>query len=195
MAEPARRRGLDTAAVVEAAARVADADGADALTLAKVAAELGVRTPSLYNHVAGLDDLRRRLALLALAELGAALGAAAVGLAGDDAVRALLRAQRAYATAHPGRYGFLARAPSERDSEGAAAAGAVVAVLTAGLRAYGLTGDEAVHTVRCLRSAVHGFVTLEAGGGFGLPLDLDHSFDVLVELLVAGLAAGPGARA
>ena len=39
-----------------------------------------------------------------------------------------------------------------------------------------------------LRSAIHGFVTLELGGGFGLPDDLDRSYDVLVEGTIAGIA-------
>ncbi len=40
-----------------------------------------------------------------------------------------------------------------------------------------------------MRSAVHGFVSLEIGGGFGLPLDLDHSFGLLVDSLVAAIEA------
>ena len=55
------------------------------------------------------------------------------------------------------------------------------------LRAWDLEGDDAVHAARAFRSAVHGFVALEAGGGFGIPVDLDASFDRLVGLLAAGL--------
>lgn len=33
------------------------------------------------------------------------------------------------------------------------------------------------------RAAVHGFVTLEASGGFGLPRDIDRSFDQMVAAL------------
>jgi hypothetical protein len=45
-----------------------------------------------------------------------------------------------------------------------------------------------VHAARGLRSALHGFVTLEAGGGFGFPLDLDDSYDRLVRTLADGFA-------
>jgi hypothetical protein len=37
---------------------------------------------------------------------------------------------------------------------------------------------------------VHGFIALELGGGFGLPVDVDESFDHLVATLVAGLRSG-----
>ena len=45
------RAGLDADAVVAAAAQLADADGLEALTLARLAAVLGIRSPSLYAHV------------------------------------------------------------------------------------------------------------------------------------------------
>jgi hypothetical protein len=39
------------------------------------------------------------------------------------------------------------------------------------------------------RSAIHGFVALEAGGGFGMPDDVDRSFEALLDMLVAGVRA------
>ena len=63
----------------------------------------------------------------------------------------------------------------------------VIEVILAVLAAYKLRGDEALHAVRGLRSIVHGFVSLEAAGGFGLPLDLDESFRRLVQMFIRGL--------
>jgi AcrR family transcriptional regulator len=60
------RRGLDAERVVDAAAQLADAHGLQAVTLARVAGELGVRAPSLYNHVEGRDGLLRAVASWAL---------------------------------------------------------------------------------------------------------------------------------
>ena len=56
------RMGLDAERVVDAAAGIADAEGLEAVTLARVAGELGVRAPSLYNHVDGRDDVLRAIA-------------------------------------------------------------------------------------------------------------------------------------
>jgi AcrR family transcriptional regulator len=187
------RAGLSTAAVVGAAADIADAEGLDALTLARLAGSVGVRTPSLYNHVAGLDDVRRRVALVALVELGDALRDATVGRAGDDALTAMARAYRAYAGAHPGRYAATQRAPAAGDEEIGTAAARAVDVLLAVLRGYGLEGDDAIHAARAVRSALHGFVALESGGGFGIPVALDESFDRMVAALARGL--GDSARA
>lgn len=58
------------------------------------------------------------------------------------------------------------------------------------LRGYGLSGEEALHATRCLRSAIHGFASLVSLGGFGLPLDLGESFARLIGMLDQGLRQG-----
>ena len=70
-----------------------------------------------------------------------------------------------------------------------AAAGQAVQVAYDVLAAYGLTGSAAVHATRCIRAAVHGFVTLEVAGGFGLPEDVDRTFTLLVDMIISGLPA------
>ena len=45
---------LDSARVIATAARIADSEGLDRLTLTRVADELGVRQPALYRHIGGL---------------------------------------------------------------------------------------------------------------------------------------------
>lgn len=185
----ARRAGasLDRAAVVQAAARLADESGLDAVTLATVAERLGVQSPSLYNHVAGLSGLRRELALLGLRDLTHRLERAAMGKAGDSALDAVAHAYRAFAHEHPGLYAALQHAPKNADDEWAAAGAEVVGVVLAVLAGYGLEGDDALHATRALRSLLHGFVSLEAVGGFGLALDLDESFRRLLRVFSAGL--------
>lgn len=180
------RAGLDAAGVVSAAASLVDADGLEALTLTRLAQSLGIRPPSLYAHVDGLPDLRRRLADRGAAELATALRSAAAGRAAGDALAAVADAYRAYARAHPGSYQALQRAPEVSGSE---AARELVEVVAAVLRGYGLEGDDAIHAVRVIRAALHGFVTLETGAGFGIPLDLDESYARLVSTLHRGLLA------
>lgn len=181
------RRGLTPAAVAESAGRLADRDGLDGLTLGAVAAELGVRTPSLYNHVDGLRGLRRALALRGLTDLGEAIRDAAVGRAGEDAVTALADAYRAYACRRPGLYAALQRAPDAGDDEVESAAARLLDPVFAVLRGYGFSGDEAIHAARALRSAMHGFVDLERVGGFGIDVDLDESYRRTVAAVAAGL--------
>ena len=175
------RAGLSRPAVVAAAAELADEVGWERLTLAALAGRVGVRLPSLYKHIDSLDGLRRDIAVLAVTELGAAVSDAAVGRAGGDGLRAVAGAYRGYAQRHPGRYAATVRAPAADDAEHTAAAETVLRVVWAVLGGYSLAGSDAIDATRALRAALHGFVTLEAGGGFGLPQDVDRSFDRLVD--------------
>ena len=167
--------------MVTAAAELADAAGFDRLSLAALAARLGVRLPSLYKHIDSLDGLRRDVAVLGVTELGAAMSAAAIGRAGSDALRAVANAYRDYGRTHPGRYAATVRAPAVDDAEHTAAAETVLRIVLAVLAGYGLTGHDAIDATRALRATLHGFVALEAGGGFGMPVDVDRSYTRLVD--------------
>ncbi|WP_409332092.1 TetR/AcrR family transcriptional regulator [Trujillonella humicola] len=188
------RAGLDPDVVVRRAGALVDAHGIDALTLARLAGELGVAAPSLYKHVGGLDDLLDRMAVAATAELAARLGAASRGRAGRRALEAIAEEYRRFAREHPGTYPLTSR-PRDTDAWTAVADDALAAVAAA-LSGYGVgTGD--VHPIRVVRSALHGFVDLERTGGFGLPASVDESFRHLVDALdttlrsLGGRAGGP----
>jgi hypothetical protein len=116
---------------------------------------------------------------------------ATVGRAGADALHAAADAYRSYARRHPGRYAASLRAPDPADTEHVRAAEAAVGVVFAFLAGYGLTGPAAIDATRFLRSALHGFVALEAAGGFGLPQDIDRSFARLVDALDAAFRDWP----
>jgi len=186
------RAGLTREAVASVAIDLVDDGGTagfDRLTLAAVAGRAGVAVPSLYKHVSSLDDLRRLVATASVAELTRVLAAATIGRAGPDAVRAAADAIRAFAHRHPGRYAATQVAPSSdpADAQLVARADETLTVLAGVMRGFGLPDDELVDAIRMLRSAVHGFITLELGGGFGLPDDLDRSYAVLIDGVIAGV--------
>jgi AcrR family transcriptional regulator len=189
------RAGLSPDAVVRLAVEVVDAGGTTGfadLTLAKVAAKAGVAAPSLYKHVGSLADLRREVTLIAVGELTAAGTSATVGRAGADALRALATAWRSYALDHPGRYAATQIGPDPDAPADAAlrdAAAESVQVVVAVLRGFDLPDARLIDAVRAVRAGVHGFVTLELGGGFRMREDVDQSFTVLLDMLVAGVAA------
>ncbi len=175
------RAGLSRAVVVAEAARVADEVGLERLTLAAVAGRLGVRLPSLYKHIAGLEALQVHLAAAAGRELAAELSAATVGRSKGDALLAMAHAYRAFALRRPGAYAATVRAPEDGDEEHQAAAMAVLQVVLSVLAGFGLEGEDAIDAVRGLRALLHGFVAIEAAGGFKLPQDLDRSYRRLVQ--------------
>jgi AcrR family transcriptional regulator len=54
---------------VEAALRIIDADGLDALSMRKLAAALGINGPSLYHHFRNKNEILDAVVLLVLADL------------------------------------------------------------------------------------------------------------------------------
>lgn len=186
-----RRAKLDTPTVVQTAVALIEAEGLDALSLGRLAKELAVQTPSLYNHIAGLPGLYRELALRSTRELGEVMGNAAIGKSGAVAVLALAEAYRAYVKEHTGLYmtGIRSSGYTPLDAELQTAQERVVQIALAVMSSFGLQGKEALHAVRGLRSIVHGFATLEVAGGFGLPLDCDESFRRLIELFAHSLSS------
>lgn len=183
------RMGLTPDKVVAAAAQLADEIGLDALSLSKLAATLGVRVPSLYKHIGGLEDLRRRIGARAAIDLTTAVEGAAHGKAGQDALFAAAAAYRRYAAANYGSY----QAFSLRSAGYAHRGTAVDTVLRRAAADYGLAPDDAKQAGYAIRAALHGFVVLEADGGFGTA-DTEAAFQSMMAFLARGLATAPITR-
>jgi AcrR family transcriptional regulator len=192
------RAGLSELVVIEEAERLIDEVGLPRLRQADLAARLGVRQPSLYKHIQSSDGLVRSIAIRAKNELAYVLARAAVGRERADALNSISNAYRAWALEHPGRYATLQNAVTAGDIEGEAASLSVLEVVTDVLAGYELADDDAIDAARMLRSALHGFITLESSGGFGLPVNIDRSFQRLVNGLATAFASwneAPAVRA
>ncbi|HEV8190853.1 MAG TPA: TetR-like C-terminal domain-containing protein [Ktedonobacterales bacterium] len=187
MARISPRPGLDEAAVLRAAAEIVDHEGWETLTLARLASDLDVRTPSLYNHIAGLEGLRSGLATMGARELRDRLARSVIGKSGEEAIFALAEAYRRLAYEHPGLYAASLRAPRTDEPEYESASTEILTILHAVLARYRLDDVAEVHAIRALRSMLHGFISLELAGGFGMPVNIEESFHVLVRLFIIGL--------
>ncbi len=187
-----RVKGLDRAAITTAAADLTDQTGdIQAVTLAQIAAHFGIRIPSLYDHVANLEQVRLDVSVLALRELASALQSACAGRSGDEALRQMLKAYRQYARAHPGRYSATHLYADDRP-DWAAAGQALLALFGQLLEPLALGKTERIHAIRGLRSLAHGFVALEAAHGFRMPVSPEASFEHLIATYLAGLQARAG---
>ncbi|MEU8582034.1 TetR/AcrR family transcriptional regulator [Streptomyces sp. L500] len=159
------RAGLTTERLVQAGAELADEVGFDEVTVSALARRFDVKVASLYSHLKNSQDLKTRIALLALEELADRAADALAGRAGKDALTAFADVYRDYAREHPGRY---TAARLRLDPETAAASAGVrhARMMRAILRGYDLTEPDETHAVRLLGSVFHGYVSLEASGGF-----------------------------
>ncbi|SEC25670.1 transcriptional regulator, TetR family [Paenibacillus sp. GP183] len=183
----AQRQGIDTDIIRKAAIQLADEHGLEQVSLSNLAAKLGIKTPSLYNHIAGLPGLRKQLTLYGLQQLKERGMQAVLGKSGDEAVIAFCLDYVAFARLHPGLYEAVVLVNQQSDPEIDAASKELVTLLLRILDAYKLEEKDALHMIRAVRSMVHGFAALEAKGGFGLKLDRDESLLLMLQTYLAGL--------
>lgn len=183
----ARRMKLDLSIILEKTTELVDENGVDKLSLGSLAEKLGVRPPSLYNHFEGLNGLKQKLAIHGVEKLHEYMLQAAVGKAGDDAVRAVSAAYIQFVRTHPGLYDASNRFADTNDIELQRAQESVVKLVVQVLQAYNLNDEMAIHMVRGLRSILHGFTSIEHMGGFGMPLDIDESFLILINTFIEGI--------
>lgn len=181
------RRGLDLSTIIEAAAGMADRDGIEAVTLASLAAELGIRSPSLYNHVNGLNGLKIELAIYGLQLLTGAITEALEGKSGDEAMHAVGAAYIAFARRHPGLYELTLKEPDDGHERYESIASQLVELLVRTIRQYELDRDTAIHALRGFRSFLHGFASIEQKGGFGMPYAVDESMRMVMQAYLIGL--------
>jgi AcrR family transcriptional regulator len=179
--------------LAQAAADLADEVGFENVTVSALARRFGVKDASLYSHIRNAQDLRARVAVLALAELADRVAAALAGRAGKDALVAFANAYRDYAKHHPGRY---AATQIQLDPETAAtsAAGRHAEMTRAILRGYELSEPDQTDAIRLLHSTFHGYVSLETVGAFRHhPREVDASWFRALDALDAVLSNWPPA--
>lgn len=185
------RAGLTPERLTRAGAELADEVGFEHVTVSALARRFDVKVASLYSHVRNSHDLRVRIALLALEELADRAAVALAGRAGKDALAALADTYRDYAREHPGRYD-AARLRLTPEEAAASAGGRHAQMTRAVLRGYDLTEPDQTHAVRLLGSVIHGYVSLEAAGGFGHSApDSQQSWDRIIDALDSLLRTWP----
>jgi AcrR family transcriptional regulator len=156
------RAPLSADGIFRAALRLVDAEGLDALTMRRLATELGVATMSLYTHVKDKEDLLLGLVNLVTAEIGLP----APGTPPWDALRHVTREFRRVALLHPKVVPLTMRRPPT-GSEGLM----VTEVAFDALRRAGMRAALIPRAYRLTASHAIGFVSLECGGFFQ-PIDV-----------------------
>ena len=182
------KRGLDTQTILNAAAELAEEKGLENVSLLQVAEKLGVKSPSLYNHLSGLQELSSGIAKLAITRLEDAVRSAAVGRSKRDALTEIASAYRRFAKENPELYKAILRFPSYHDSGIQEAGHAVVRILYQVMEPYHYSKEETLHFVRGFRSTLHGFVSLEEAGFFqSTEANVEESYKQLVSRLISTL--------
>jgi AcrR family transcriptional regulator len=153
---------LSADGILRAALRLVDAEGLDALTMRRLAAELGVATMSLYGHVPTKEDVLLGVVNLVTGEIELPDPETPPW----EALRIVTREFRRVALGHPNLVPLIVRQPPT-GSQGLLT---LEAALDA-LRRAGLDPSMTAKAYRLTASFAIGFVSLECGGFFK-PVDV-----------------------
>jgi len=211
------KRGLSEARVVAAAIALADEDGLEAVSMARVAERLGFTTMSLYRHVRSKDDLLKAIVAMVLERHDFELPARGPW---TERVATWMHALRAQLLRSPAVVSVLMQ-----HGHYAPALLRATNVLLRLLREAGFDGPDAVRASREIMWSTLGFVSAEIRGPtfspsfyaqalreqtgnasddvaevaahmpYLLTRDLDDVFAAIVRHLLAGLAADLAERA
>ena len=141
--------------VIGAARDIAESDGWAAVTMRRVAGQLGVTQPVLYSAFAGRQALIDAVALHGFRDMAAALAAV------DATPAARMRAYLDFAAAHPRVYEAMFSLPSELAF---AAADTPEPLRQAFAAIHDAFPDADGTPAEVAWSALHGLATLQAGG-------------------------------
>jgi AcrR family transcriptional regulator len=183
---PARTSGT---AIIATAAALLEADGLEAVTMAAVAEQVGVRAPSLYKHVADRSALIVAVADGAVADLGVAMAAAAGASGTTEArLRHVATAFRVFARSRPRATALVfAGLGTEHQPSVAAAQAAVAPLLTLTAELAGPV--RALEAARAMTAFAYGFAAMEAGAAFRFGGSVDAAWEAGLEALIRGLGA------
>lgn len=169
----AQGRGQLRAAVVEAADRLLATEGAQAVTMRRVADLVGATTGVLYSQFGGKHGVVEALYRQGFADLDAAFRSIGTGEDALADIHALAARYRAFARTHPWRYrvmfgegvpGFTAS--EEARTEAIAALTPLVAAVGRAAASGALAVTDPVAAARSLWASIHGLLALELAGFF-----------------------------
>lgn len=187
-------KGLTKDLILAETVACMESTGQPVVSLHEVARRLGVKTPSLYNHIKNTKELRYEIFQYAIGQFVANQRAATANKRKDEAVRAFAEAYHTFATENKGLYRLIMSIPSEEDDRAKEVAIPLLETVVEILTDYGLTEESVAHWQRVFRAILHGFISEEDLGYFYYykSIDLKKSRDIAVQCFLDGLHAELG---
>ena len=156
----------------------------------RIAADLASEIEGQLGEKADtIPEMRRLLAVKGYRELRLRLEVDTLGHKGDDAIRAMAIAMRAFAHERPGLAAATFRSPV-MDSDAWRREGELLGATALGVfRQAGLDGEAGATALRILRALVRGFVLHEMSSSFLDGVDYDETYAAALTVFIRGLDA------
>ena len=180
------RADIDKTIIIKKAAEMANEIGLEKVTLKLLANQLNIKSPSLYNHIKGLDDLRKEVMIYGWKQLEERVIEAAVCVTGYDALEAMGRTFYKYATENPGIFNAMLWYNKFQSDETQDATKRFFSVIYKIFSTLNISQKNCDHLIRTYRAFLEGYVLLVNNKAFGHPLSSEESFEISLQVLKAG---------
>ncbi len=173
--------------IIETAARLSNKVGLDHLSLKMIAEELNIKSPSLYNHISSLDDIKEKLMIYGWKQVEEKIIDAAVGVAGYDALKKMCYAFYHYAIHNKGVFTAMLWYNKFESTEKNKATTKLFDMLFKIMSSLNMSDEHIHHAIRTLRSFLEGFALLVNNNAFGNPISIEESFELSLEIIMKGI--------
>lgn len=173
--------------VIQTTVQLVDKEGLNNLSLKLVADNLGIRTPSLYNHISNLDDLLREVAHKGMSEMNNLMTQAAIGKIGANAIKSLCCAYFEYMIEHPGVYETIQWATWHGNSETTELFNNYKAILTKLIYSCNLQKEKTNEILDLLIGIIHGYTTMNLGKAISKPAETTNELIIAIDTVLVGV--------
>lgn len=180
------RVGLDGKKVIEKAAELANQSGMSNVTMKTLAEYLGIKTPSLYNHVKSQDDLYEKIMIYGWQQISDRIMDSSKNLHGNDALRTFSREFFQYALENKGIFEAMMWYNKYSSPELEKATEKIYTVFFSITDELGIPLETANHLLRTYRAFLQGFASLVIHDSFGNPISIQESFEISLNVLLKG---------
>lgn len=175
--------------VLEKALDLLEIGGVENLSLNKLAAELGVKAPSLYRYFNSKAELLKAINMATVESLVETMRSAAVGEDPVETAQAMTRAYREFAKKHPASYSLaFGTLPEEMQPDHMYMEALALPLQAVMSKIVG--HEDSLPMLRGVWALVHGFVMLEISEQFRRGGSVDEAFEKAVRSYIHGWKQG-----
>lgn len=182
------RKGLNREKIIAVAAKIAEEKGFEALNVLELSSRLDIKSASIYNHFANLEEIQQALGDYAVCQLVDELQKSIAQAERACAVRNLAQAYVRFAREHPALYKAFIASHLVRKQETEKNIRKVVLAMFSAFNTFELTEEQCVHWGRIMRSLLHGFAAVEGAGWFShLPYPVADTLKLAIENIIVSV--------
>lgn len=181
------RTGLSKEEIVKKAAELANERGLSYLSVTTLSEYLGIKKPSLYNHMKTIEDMHKSLMIYGWKTVS---GEVVKGIESDDEKANLFEyGSRFYKFAidNPGVFEAMLWYNRYSDETLLSATEGLYTFFFKQTDGLGIDREIANHLLRTYRAFLEGFIMLQIHNSFGNPISTEESFEISMNVLLSGM--------